>query len=49
MVQIGEQEVFTSVFHLSTMGSSTLGKAASLDALLNECIQAFGKWNIHLT
>ncbi|AWP14469.1 putative ras guanyl-releasing protein 3 [Scophthalmus maximus] len=26
---------------LCTMGSSTLGKAASLDALLNECIQAF--------
>ncbi|TDH00996.1 hypothetical protein EPR50_G00175630 [Perca flavescens] len=23
------------------MGSSTLGKAASLDALLNECIHAF--------
>ncbi|KAK2832661.1 hypothetical protein Q5P01_016550 [Channa striata] len=25
------------------MGSSTLGKAASLDALLHECIQAFGE------
>lgn len=46
VVQIAEQEVLTSVFHLSTMGSSTLGKAASLDALLNECIQAFGEWNI---
>uniref|UniRef100_A0A3B3DWE7 RAS guanyl releasing protein 3 (calcium and DAG-regulated) n=1 Tax=Oryzias melastigma TaxID=30732 RepID=A0A3B3DWE7_ORYME len=24
-----------------TMGSSTLGKAASIDSLLNECVQAF--------
>lgn len=32
-----------SVPQLCTMGSSTLGKAASLDALLNECIQAFGE------
>uniref|UniRef100_A0A669CIP2 N-terminal Ras-GEF domain-containing protein n=1 Tax=Oreochromis niloticus TaxID=8128 RepID=A0A669CIP2_ORENI len=30
-----------SSFQLGIMGSSTLGKAASLDALLNECIHGF--------
>lgn len=27
-----------------TMGSSTLGKAATLDALLHECVEAFGEY-----
>lgn len=34
-----------SSFQLGIMGSSTLGKAASLDALLNECIHGFGEWH----
>lgn len=34
-----------SSFQLGVMGSSTLGKAASLDALLNECIHGFGEWH----
>lgn len=42
----GEPSICTSVDvsqQFGTMGSSTLGKAASIDSLLNEYIHAFGE------